>query len=233
VQATVPGYGQRYRRWVLDSLRYLDVQDLATGGDHVPELGEVYVDVALVSRAALQASGDPLSQAAGDTPERHSLSDLLDRRSPVVLAVTGQPGSGKSTMLAAAARRSAQTGLRGRQSPRSVPILLALREHAASIVADPAISLSDVVRNAVGGGAGKEPSGWWGRQLRHGRCLVLLDGLDEVARASDRSAVADWVGRQLAAHPGNHFVITSRSYGLPGTLTTQADVFVLRPFTAD
>jgi hypothetical protein len=233
VAATVPGYGQRYRRWVLDSLRYLDVQDLATGGDHVPELGEVYVDVALVSRAALQASGDPLSPAAADTPERHSISELLDRRSPVVLAVTGQPGSGKSTMLADAAGRSAQTALRGRQSRRSVPILLALREHAASIVADPAISLADVVRNAVGGGAGKEPGGWWGRQLRRGRCLVLLDGLDEVARTSDRIAVADWVGRQLAAHPGNHFVVTSRSYGLPGALTTQADVFVLRPFTAD
>jgi NACHT domain len=233
VQATVPGYGQRYRRWVLDSLRYLDVQDLATGGDHVPELGEVYVDVALVSRAAYQASGHPLSQAGEGIPERQSIGELLDRRSPVVLAVTGPPGSGKSTMLADAARRGAHTGLRGRSTPRPFPILLALREHAASIVADPAISLPDVIREAVGGGAGKEPSGWWGRQLRRGRCLVLLDGLDEVARAGERGAVADWVKRQIAAHPGNHFVITSRSYGLPGPLTAQADVFVIRPFTAD
>src|SRR5215469_3458208 len=42
----VPGYGYRYRRWVLDSLRYMVVQDLATSGDHIPELS---VDVALVS----------------------------------------------------------------------------------------------------------------------------------------------------------------------------------------
>jgi NACHT domain len=233
VRATVPGYGQRYRRWVLDSLRYLDVQDLATGGDHVPELGEVYVDVALVSRAAHQASGDLLGQAAEDTPERHSISELLDRRTPVVLAVTGQPGSGKSTMLADAARRSAQTGVRGRLGGRPIPILLALRDHARSIVADPAISLPDAVRDAVGGGAGKEPDGWWGRQLRRGRCLVLLDGLDEVARAGDRIAVTDWVERQIAAYPDNHFVVTSRSYGLPGPLTARADVFVVRPFTAD
>src|SRR5579872_7304816 len=218
VQATVPGYGRRYRRWVRDSLRYLDVQDLATGGDHVPELGEVYVNVALVSRT---------------TPERHSIGEFLDRRSPVILAVTGQPGSGKSTMLADAARRSAQTGLRGRLGRRSIPILLALREHAGQIVADPAIPLSDVVRDAVGGGAGREPGGWWGRQLRRGRCLILLDGLDEVARADDRIAVADWVGQQISAYPGNHFVVTSRSYGLPGQLTDQADVFAIRPFTAD
>jgi hypothetical protein len=233
VQATVPGYGQRYRRWVLDSLRYLDVQDLATGGDHVPELGEVYVDVALVSRTAYQTSGDHLSKAADAAPERHSIGELLDRSSPAVLAVTGQPGSGKSTMLAYAARRSAQTGLRGGRGRKPIPILLALREHAGSIVADPAISLADVVRSAVGGGAGKEPRDWWGRQLHRGRCLVLLDGLDEVARASDRIAVAGWVERQIAAHPSNHFVVTSRSHGLPGPLIALADVFVVRPFTTD
>ena len=194
VQASaLPGYGYRYRRWVLDSLRYIGVQDLATGGDHIPELSDVYVDVALVSRAPHQVPGNPLSRAAGDSSERHSISELLDTRSRVVLALVGQPGSGKSTLLAYAARRSAQTAVRGRMGRRRVPILLALREHTESIVADPAISLPDVVRGAVGGGPGKEPGGWWERQLRRGRCLVLLDGLDEVASTDDRLAVADWV----------------------------------------
>jgi len=234
VQAsTVLGYGHRYRRWVLDSLKYIDVQDLATGGEHIPELGELYVDVALMSQASHQASGDLLSRAAGDTSERHSISELLDRQSPVVLALIGQPGSGKSTLLAHAARRSAQTAVRGRRGRRRVPILLALREHADSIVTNPSIPLPDVVRDAVGGGPGRESAGWWERKLRHGRCLVLLDGLDEVARADDRLAVADWVERQIAAHPGNHFAVTSRPYGLPRPLTDRANVFVVRPFTAD
>jgi hypothetical protein len=94
--STIRGYGYRYRRLVLDSLKYIDVQDLATGGDHIPELGELYVDVGLVSRAAYQSSGTPLSQAAEDISERHSITELLDRQSPVVLALLGQPGSGKS-----------------------------------------------------------------------------------------------------------------------------------------
>ena len=225
VQASpIPGYGYRYRRWVLDSLRYVDVQDLATGGDHIPELGDVYVDVALVSGAQGQVS---------DTLERHSIGGLLDGRPPVVLVLVGQPGSGKSTLLAHAARRSAQTAVLGGLGRRRVPILLALREHAESIVAGPATSLPDVIRGAVGGAPGKEPGGWWERQLRRGRCLVLLDGLDEIARAEDRLAVADWVERQIAAYPGNHFVVTSRSYGLPGPLIDQADVLLVRPLTAE
>src|SRR5271170_6908930 len=229
--SAVPGYGYRYRRWVHDSLRYIDVQDLATGGDHIPELGDVYVDVALVSRAPQQAPGD--RQAAEGSSARHTIDELLDRRARVVLALVGQPGSGKSTLLAHAARRSAQAIVRGHRGRRRVPVLLALREHAGSIVANPAISLPAVVRAAVGGAAGREPAGWWERQLGRGRCLVLLDGLDEVARDEDRLAVADWVERQIAAHEDDHFVVTSRSYGLPGPLTAQADVLVVRPFTAE
>ena len=218
---------------MLDSLKYVDVQDLATGGDHIPELGELYVDIALVSRAAHQGSAAPLSQAAEDIAKRHSIIELLDRRSAVVLALLGQPGSGKSTLLAHAARRSAQPAGLGRRGRRRVPILLPLRGHAESIVKDPAISLPAVVREKAGGGPGREPRGWWERQLRRGHCVVLLDGLDEVAHVYDRLTVADWIERQITAHPGNHFVVTSRSYGIPDPLPAQADVFAVRPFTAD
>ena len=221
--AAVLGYGFRYRRWMLDSLRYVDVRDLATGGDHIPELSDVYVDVALVSGTA--------AQSAGEVSERHSIDDLLDRRAPAVLALVGQPGSGKSTLLAHAARRSAQGGVFGRR--RRVPVLLALRECAPSIAADPGVSLPDVIRAAVDGAAGREPGGWWDRQLGDGRCLVLFDGLDEVARADDRRAVAGWVEQQVAEYAGNHFVVTSRTYGLPGQLAARADVLVVRPFTAE
>src|SRR3984957_14856796 len=236
VQASaVPGYGFRYRRWVLDSLRYIDAQDLATGGDHIPELGDVDVDVALVSRAPQQGSGDQL--AVADATARHTIDELLDRRARVTLALIGQPGSGKSTLLAHAARRSGATNVwshLGGAHPgrRRVPVLLALRERADSIVANPAISLPDVTRAAVGNGPGKEPGGWWERQLERGRCLIMLDGLDEVARADDRIAVAEWIERQIPAHPDNHFVVTARSYDLLGPLATAADVLVARPFTA-
>ena len=221
--AAVLGYGYRYRRWLLDSLRFVDTRDLATGGDHVPELSDVYVDVALVSQAP--------GQGSGEVSERHSIGELLDRRASALLVVVGQPGSGKSTLLAHAARRGAQRGVFGRY--RRVPVLLALRECAASVVADPGMSLPDVIRGAVGSAAGKEPGGWWERQLGGGRCLVLLDGLDEVAREDDQRVMAGWVEHQVAEFGGNHFVVTSRPYGLPDALAKRADVLVVRPFTAE
>jgi hypothetical protein len=232
--SAVPGYGFRYRRWVLDSLRYVDAQDLATGGDHIPELGDVYVDVALVSRGPQQSSGD---RAVADTSARHTIDELLDRRARVVLALIGQPGSGKTTLLGHAARRGATTTVwsrlgGGHSGRRRVPVLLALRERAPSIVANPAITLPDVIRAAVGAGPGREPGGWWERQLQRGRCLILLDGLDEVARAEDRLAVTEWIERQVAAQADNDFVVTSRSYDLLGSLAVRADVLVARPFTA-
>jgi predicted NACHT family NTPase len=233
--SALSGYGYRYRRWVLDSLRYVDVQDLATGGDHIPELNDVYVDVALVSRAPQPDQGD--RQAAEDSAARHTIDELLDRRARLVLALIGQPGSGKSTLLAHAARRAGETTVwshlgPGQQGRRRVPVLLALRERAEAIVANPAITLPAVIRAAVGSGPGREPGGWWEKQLGRGHCLILLDGLDEVARVSDRLVVAEWIERQIAACPDNHFVVTSRSYDLLGSLALQADVLVARPFTA-
>src|SRR6202035_3873281 len=93
------------------SLRYIDVQDLATGGDHIPELGEVYVDLALVSRAPHQVPDDPLGRAGQDAAERYSIGELLDRRSRAVLAIVGPPGSGKSTLLAHAARNATRASV--------------------------------------------------------------------------------------------------------------------------
>jgi hypothetical protein len=219
------GYGRRYLQWVLDSRRYVNIQDLATGGDHTPELDDVYVDVALVQRAPHEVSGNPLSGIKQDMEGRHQLDEFLNRRERVVLAVLGPPGSGKSTLLAHAARRNARGG--------RVPILLALRGHAGLIVSSPAPSLPSVIRSAVSGMPGGVPDGWWERQLRRGRCLVLLDGLDEVTVDPDRRAVTRWVQDQIDAYPGNHFVITSRPYGYKGLVIPQADVLAIRPLTAE
>ncbi len=223
------GYGRRYRRWVLDSRRYIDVKDLATGGDHTPLLDDVFVDVALVRRAPHQISGNPIGEVAEDVTGRHSACEFLDRGVPVVLAIVGPPGCGKSTLLAYIARRTAG----GRFLHRRVPVLITLREHAAAIVSDSRQTLCDITRSTVSNIGRKEPDGWWDRQFQRGRCRILLDGLDEVACDEDRRAVVRWVERQISSYPHNDFVITSRPHGFPGPVLAQADVLAIRPFTVE
>jgi predicted NACHT family NTPase len=109
--------------------------------------------------------------------ERRSIRDFLGRSQPAVLAVVGAPGSGKTTLLRYTARRWCEA--HGRRA--KVPVLLYLRDHVKTIVSAPATSLAEVARGTVGDLAAAEPAGWFEQQLRDGRCLVLLDGLDEVA----------------------------------------------------
>src|SRR5262249_43513785 len=76
-----------------------------------------------------------------------------------------------------------------------------------------------------------EPPGWFERRLREGECVVLLDGLDEVARQADRRNVADWVERQVGLFPKNDYVITSPPHGYRTAGVAGATVLQVRSFT--
>ena len=92
----VSRFDGRYREFVLGSLRFIDLKGLATVGYYTPELDEVFVDVSLAFRAPNQVSGGLLAELPAEVTDRHSLGDFLDRPQPVVLAVLGVPGSGKT-----------------------------------------------------------------------------------------------------------------------------------------
>jgi len=76
-----------------------------------------------------------------------------------------------------------------------------------------------------------EPSGWWAGRLREGDCLVLFDGLDEIARAEDRTSVSAWIERQIIVYPYNDYVVTSRPLGYEKARIPGADVLWVRPFS--
>lgn len=221
-------FTKQYRESVLSSLRFIDLQGLATVGFYTPDLDEVFVDVSLVFRAPNQVRGDVLAQASGDVDERHSVWNLLDQQRPVVLAVVGAPGSGKTTLLRHTARRMCRSR-RGRR--RTVPILLYLRDHVAAITTDPAVALPELVSATLVPQGLDAPPGWFERRLSDGDCVVLLDGLDEVASQDDRTRVATWVASQTKRYPRNDFVVTSRPHGYQTARVDGATVLQVRSFT--
>jgi hypothetical protein len=228
LQRNVSRFGRRYRDWVKAGLRFIDVKGLATVGPFTPELDEVFVDVSLTPRPPHLVPAGLLADPPPGGTERRSLADFLDQLGPVVLAVIGAPGSGKTTLLRHTARQACQ---RRRGYPDQLPILLYLRDHVTAVLADPGVTLAALLRRTMGDLAAQEPPGWLDQRLAAGECLVLLDGLDEVARQEDRGLVATWAERQIQRYPANRYVITSRPYGYRSTGIEGAQVLQVREFT--
>jgi NACHT domain len=228
-------FGKRYREYLLTDLRFIDLKGLA-GRFYTPELDEVYVDVALQPRDADKVPSSDLPAAElADLPEsgqRRLITDFLGRPRPRVLAVIGAPGSGKTTLLRHTARELC-AHRRERRYRRTTPVLLYLRDHASAIVGDPRVALPVLVSTVLTRYGLTEPVNWLERRLRTGECIVLLDGLDEVARQEDRQVVADWVTVQVTRYSGNDFVITSRPLGYQSTPIEGAITLQTQPFTAE
>nr|WP_083467211.1 NACHT domain-containing protein [Kibdelosporangium sp. MJ126-NF4]CEL21995.1 hypothetical protein [Kibdelosporangium sp. MJ126-NF4]CTQ92775.1 hypothetical protein [Kibdelosporangium sp. MJ126-NF4] len=220
-------FDRRYREYILSDLRTLDVKGLATSGFYTPNLDDVFVDVGLDYRAPHQVPSGLLDELSATDTSRRSIWDFLARKDPAVLAVLGAPGSGKTTLLRHTARRLFAN------KRRNVPILLYLRDHVAEIAKEPSVSVATLVTNALGDLGRTEPSGWFTQKLTDGDCVVLLDGLDEVARKQDRQLVADWVERQIKRFPRNDFVITSRPHGYLATPVNGATALRVQSFTDD
>lgn len=228
-------FGKRYRDHLLSDLRFIDLKGLA-GRFYTPELDEVYVDVALSPRDPDQVSSSDLPiQDIGDLPaagQRRLIGDFLGRSQPRVLAVIGAPGSGKTTLLRHTARELCARRMQ-RRHRRNIPILLYLRDHAYTIVTQPQVALPALVATTLARYGLAEPLDWLERRLRAGECVVLLDGLDEVARQQDRQAVSEWVRVQVTRYRGNDFVITSRPLGYQAAPIEGAITVQTLPFTPE
>jgi hypothetical protein len=226
----VSRFGRHYREFMLSSLRRIDVKGLATIGFYTPELDEVFVDVSLAYRAPHQIPEGVLTQTPADVTDRRSLKEFLDNEDPAVLAVVGVPGSGKTTLLRHTARALCRHP-RGRR--RTVPMLLYLRDHVTKIVANPHVPLPELIVDTLGRMGTTEPPGWFEQHVRAGRGVVLLDGLDEVAKKEDRTKVSAWVAEQTRQYPRNDFVITSRPQGYRDAPIDGAVVVQVRNFTGE
>ena len=184
--------------------------------------------MSLVSSAPHQIHQSVLSDLAGTG--RRALSEFIGRREASVLAVVGGPGSGKTTLLRHTARHTCLRGSHNRAG-RDLPILLYLRDHASAITNNPTVSLVALLRTTLGTLGSEEPQGWFEQRLRRGRCLILFDGFDEVARQADRARVAEWVERQVHHYPENDFVISSRPHGYQTAPIQGAEVAKVCGFT--
>ncbi|MFD4728333.1 NACHT domain-containing protein [Streptomyces seoulensis] len=228
---TAHGGRRVYLRQLRASVRDMETVGIATQSEFVFRMRQVYVDVSVVPQVLHAAAREPYVGPVGGG-ERRSLASVLregdDADTSRVLAVIGGPGSGKTTL----ARNTALELCAHRWRPwkRRLPVLLYLRDHASALLADEPPALETVAVSA-GWLDGKVPARWLARRLDRGGCVVLLDGLDEVADPADRGRVVAWVARQVQRHPRNTYVVTSRPHGYETNPLPGAEVLQVRRFT--
>ena len=157
--------------------------------------------------------------SARQAAQRHlTLAELLREPRSVLL---GDPGTGKTTTTryvtyALAADDTTHSG----ESVRGLtPVLIRIANYAKAYEQDRTLHLVEYVEKELT----LKPE--FGRYLRwaieQGRCLIILDGLDEVGDVSLRAEVTDRIREMVAGFSDNRFMVTSRIVGYERSPLTQ------------
>jgi len=242
IRSMFSSYHKRYRKYLIYQHRDFDVKGLNLQGPYALELDQVFIELSIDTTIPQQMPTNPIPQELREGS--HTIWYFL-ASAPLAkqnLVIIGPPGSGKTTLLKHITLSLVAPGkrLNDRISiPRKLPILLFLRDHANTIHINAnkdkhGFTLIEALHDHLKRWEQPDPpAGWVKRQLDGGRCLVLLDGLDEVADPQVRKEVVDWVQKQMVAFQDNRFIITSRPFGFRDNPLTGVAMLEARPFTLE
>ncbi|MBG0566207.1 NACHT domain-containing protein [Actinoplanes sp. NEAU-A11] len=215
VPETATGFLARYQEFLVKKLNALELVGLDTQFRPRTTLSVAYVSLAVngtgaPARARLP-KWDPglLRHARLGAGGSERVEQALARRTRTL--IRGDAGAGKSTLLRWLAVTAAGNGFTGALAEWNgrIPFLVKLRSWPAELP-QPERFLSGVADPLVGA----MPPGWVHDQLRAGRALLLVDGVDELP-AERRPKVREWLRDLLAAYTDILVVITSRPPAAP------------------
>lgn len=235
LRSEVSHYHARYCEYFVYEHRNLDVKGTITRGAYTLAVKDVFVELCLDPKPSHETSSDPLHVPMALRSKNHTIWEFLAAQGlrDQGLALLGPPGSGKTTLLRHIGLAVIQhtQPREAKWLPQQLPVLLFLREHVQAITVSDSYSLADAVRDHVQRWPSSMPAGWIEHRLDRGQCLVLLDGLDEVANVLQRKQVVVWVERQMINYHRNRFLLTSRPFGYRRNPLAGVTILEVQPFT--
>ncbi len=126
------------------------------------------------------------------------------------LLIDGSAGGGKTTILQWIAVRAARRDFKGMAAQFNgyVPFFIRLREYVGSSLPQPEQFMEKVAPLLA-----PEAGTWPREQLRAGRALVLVDGMDEIPEPQ-RPAVITWLRELTDLFPTARYIVTTRPNAL-------------------
>ncbi len=240
VRGFAPGFRRRYKKQVVEEHGVFNVRGLGLINTYTLSLDQVFVDLRIDPSNPQKFNLDPVArkELAGNRPVWDFLrGDKSGAQQAMALSIIGPPGCGKTTLLQHVAVTLAANRQRRHRVRAYTPVLLLLRDHIKTVTQErpPALGklVQDYFADAGLSATLKPPHGWFEKELEGGRCMVLLDGLDEVADADQRRAVSAWVDNQITNYPRCRFVLTARPQGYSDAPLARAHVLEVQPFNAE
>ncbi|MDF5719600.1 MAG: NACHT domain-containing protein [Rhizonema sp. PD37] len=234
-----------FQREYYQSLIYTsrDYQTQGLDKDRILKLQEVFVPLKIVTKEASLVDSKiiPQKKRQENNPREKQIWDFLaaiGNGDPTFrrMAVLGAPGTGKTTLLRYLTLTYATKQQRKRhpKAPKLIPILLYLKDVCQRIV-NSQLSLAELITEQVRQQRKIQPlnppPNWFAEKLHQNKCLVMLDGLDEVADEYKRRMVIRWVDQQMQAYPDTAFILTSRPFGYKNAqLQQEVTVLEVQPF---
>jgi len=153
------------------------------------------------------------------------------------LAIIADPGYGKTTLTRYLALSYSSPTYEKRGATKLLPVLLRFHDIHGSIQNETQPKLDTLIVQIIKAlpncGELQVTEPWMRQQLKDGKCLVMLDGLDEVPEAR-REALSRWAKRQMQEY-SSFFILTSRPHGYDSSLFQGVSIRQLRilDFTND
>lgn len=232
--------GEYYQQLIYSCRDYL-TQGLEK--DQVPKLKKVFVPLKISTASTKQVKPEMI-QVVNDQDDQfrkkgiwHFLAAIKEQSSFKRMVILGAPGSGKTTLLRYMTLTYANNEQRSEhpKAPKLIPVLIYLREVRQEIIENKP-SLAELITNQVKKQRKlkplEPPPSWFADRLEKNQCLVLFDGLDEVADEAQRQEIRDWVDQQMQCYPEVPFILTSRPYGYNSAPLQEVGIVLeVKPFT--
>jgi energy-coupling factor transporter ATP-binding protein EcfA2 len=227
-------FEKRYIQHLIYAYRDFRTQGTRTLGPFTLNLEQVFVPLRVAPESLERIPSDMIRLS--ETHDSLQIWDFLAvvKQQPAFqrLVIIGAPGAGKSTLIEHLAITYAKRAQRRyhAKAPKLLPILLYLRDVREAIAEAPQISLVDLILQQPNIRSLNPPPQWFQQQLQR-RCLVMLDGLDEVANPDHRRLVSAWVDHQIQLYPKAVFILTSRPHGYRSAPLSRAGTLLeVQPF---